>query len=452
MINYNALNSHLEGLWLNPSELLHHSIDTEMTKISSTEFKNKDGIKICKETYADANFLPKLGLSFITFCIKASEIGVEINAKNRKKQTFRTKNNKEIYDLLVQNLTDFIKSDIKHIPSHTIYVCERHFSGIPHLHGAIFFPAKCHEIVEQKAREKWQNEKAVGTKFKIQYLTKTMSKDSESHQKQYNTARVSGVQNTKIPHFLSHRPRKVSTRWTAIGRILEQNFKPYFRHEKRNKKERKKVIDRVVKSDIFLTPATSNPPKIEPRSVNRIDLQVKTKNGKRIHINRALIKPLTPKNGVKVIKIIRKKGRKFNKKATIRQLVTMTIRDVSTIDCSVSKCIEIGKKGYFIDLNLQLNGYLNTNMQTALESALEAKFNEFKTLEKARKFYEILKHDFDTVVLKFMPNFKYLTKTEVETALCTNFQRAKEIDELKKAKKCRKNFDDFNIDLFDDNG
>ncbi|CZE47153.1 hypothetical protein [Campylobacter geochelonis] len=443
MINYNALNSHLEGLWLNPSELLHHSIDTEMTKISSTEFKNKDGIKICKETCIDSDFLPKMGLSFITFCVKASEIGVEINAINRKKQTFRTKNNREIYDLLVQNLTDFIKNDIKYVPSHTMFVCERHFSGVPHLHGAIFFPCELHEIVEQKARKKWTNEKAIGTKFKIQYLTKTMSKDSESHQKQYNTARVSGVQSTKIPHFIYHRPRKVSTRWHSISKILEANFKPYFRHEKRNKSNRKKIVDRVVKSDIFLTPATSKPHKIEPRSVNKIDLQVKTKDSKRVHVNRTLIKPLTPQNGVKVVKMIRKKGRKFNKRATIKQLVTMVVRDMTKeqdveLNSSIHETLEIGKKGYFVDVNLGLNGYITTSTQTALKSALEAKFNKFKTLEEARKFYEILKHDFDTVVLKFMPNFKYLTKKEFEIALCANFQRAEEIDELKKPKKQQK--------------
>ncbi|CZE50670.1 hypothetical protein [Campylobacter geochelonis] len=307
-MNFNRINRQLKSAW----NAFNPRYDGGLNETIANEFMLSNGIKI-KQISVQDDFCQIFGLKFTTICLNADELGLRGLIKNSKGQIYRSKNNKEIAESLETELLKTLKTDLKCFPTSSIWVFERHFDGTPHLHCSVFYPLQFHNKIQSILRSKYPFKGAVGTKFRAEYLAKTTSK-CNGKGKQFDTAKISNVQNFKIPKFYTNKPSKITQEWGFIADLLNSKLKDFFRKKPkpRTKKFDNPTAPVVVVKKTYFTPAKKpiKPPKNRGFD-NKIDIQIRIKNGARIHIKRKFNKSI---NTQKLIKKLKLKSKKFTKK------------------------------------------------------------------------------------------------------------------------------------------
>ncbi|CZE47973.1 hypothetical protein [Campylobacter geochelonis] len=308
-MNFNKINRQLKSAW-NAFQPRYYG---GLNETIANEFMLSNGIKI-KQLKIQDDFCQIFGLKFTTLCLNADELGLKGVLKNKKGQIYRSKNNKEIAESLETELLKTIKIDLKCFPTSTIWAFERHFDGTPHLHCSIFYPCEFHKKIQHILCSRYPFQGAVGTKFRAEYLTKTTSKNYAG--KQFNTAKIAGVQDRKIPKFYVNKPAKIAMEWGFIADLLNSKLKGFF---VKKQKTRTKKFDNsknpapvvTVKKTYFLQGKKPIKPPKNRGFDNKIDIQIRTKSGDRIHIKRKFNKFIKIENLIKKLKI---KAKKFTKK------------------------------------------------------------------------------------------------------------------------------------------
>ncbi|CZE48267.1 hypothetical protein [Campylobacter geochelonis] len=331
-MNFNKINRQLKSAWNAFQPRYYGGLNETIT----SEFIMKNGVKI-KQLKIQDDFCQIFGLKFTTLCLNADELGLRGLVKNKKGQIFRNKTNNQIANSLETELLTTLKGDLKPFPTTSIWVFERHFDGTPHLHCSIFYPSCYHLKIQHILCSKYQFKGAVGTKFRAEYLAKTTSKHNG---KQFNTSKISGVQNFKTPKFYVNKPPKITQEWGFIADLLNSRLKGFFIKKTKsrikkfdNSKNPTPVV--TVKKTYFLQGKKPiKPPKNRCFS-NKIDIQIRTKDGARIHIKRKLKNQLNTQNLIKKLKI---KSKKFTKKGA-KLLCILEIKNALKMALTEQLCV-----------------------------------------------------------------------------------------------------------------